>query len=338
MNRVFSFLALLAVQTASLADETNKAFSFVALGDTAYSEERYPEYESLIGTINQSDAEFSIHVGDTIGYQPCNDESDKQVSYFFEQFQRPVVYTPGDNEWRDCYIESEDSEEKSMDDHFSFRLDRLDTLRRLYFSEAKSLGQTKMPVIRQSDVSEYSDMVENAYWIHNGVLFATLHIVGSANGMSAWSEATSLESIRRTKANGDWIEMLTTIAADNDVQAIVLAMHTGLLDGNRPPFGEMSTMIGSDVRNGFFSTYSHAVFALLPLFSSFEKPILIIHGDFHKFIVDRPFLAYNSEEDPDANPNKHVVRLQVFGAPELKAVKVSVNPDAPWVFGFTPLY
>jgi len=34
----------------------------------------------------------------------------------------------------------------------------------------------------------------------------------------------------------------------------------------------------------------------------------------------------------------NLVRLQVYGAPEIKAVKVDVDPATPWVFGFTPLY
>ena len=318
-------------------DDADDAFSFVALGDTAYTEERYVEYEELIQTINHSDAAFSIHVGDTIGYQSCSQESDQRVSNFFEQFQKPVVYTPGDNEWRDCNFESDDWNEKTEARNYTFRLERLETLRRLYFSKPESLGQTKLHVTRQSDVSDFSNMVENSYWIHNDVLFATVHIVGSANGMSAWSEATSLESIRRAKANGAWIDTLAEIVAEQDIKAVVLAMHAGLFaDGMAS--GEMSKIVGHRIRDGFFSSYGHTVFELLPLFNSFEKPILVIHGDFHEFIVDRPFLTYNSEKDPDQNRNKHVIRLQVFGAPESKAVKITVEPDTPWVFGFSPLY
>ena len=34
----------------------------------------------------------------------------------------------------------------------------------------------------------------------------------------------------------------------------------------------------------------------------------------------------------------NIVRLQVYGAPELKAVKVGVDTETPWVFSFEPLY
>ena len=34
----------------------------------------------------------------------------------------------------------------------------------------------------------------------------------------------------------------------------------------------------------------------------------------------------------------NITRLQVYGAPEIKWVRVSVEPDTPWVFSFAPLH
>ena len=34
----------------------------------------------------------------------------------------------------------------------------------------------------------------------------------------------------------------------------------------------------------------------------------------------------------------NITRLQVYGAPEIKWVGVSVEPDTPWVFSFAPLH
>ena len=34
----------------------------------------------------------------------------------------------------------------------------------------------------------------------------------------------------------------------------------------------------------------------------------------------------------------NITRLQVYGAPEIRAVRVSVEPDTPWVFSFSPLH
>jgi hypothetical protein len=62
----------------------------------------------------------------------------------------------------------------------------------------------------------------------------------------------------------------------------------------------------------------------------------MIHGDFHELIVDKPFRVTTGETTPPKYDN--ITRLQVYGAPDLRAVRVSVDTETPWVFGFTPLY
>jgi hypothetical protein len=46
------------------------------------------------------------------------------------------------------------------------------------------------------------------------------------------------------------------------------------------------------------------------------------------------------EWDNQAKTSVHdnVMRLQVYGWPDMKAVRVSVDTRTPWVFGFEPLY
>jgi len=34
----------------------------------------------------------------------------------------------------------------------------------------------------------------------------------------------------------------------------------------------------------------------------------------------------------------NVMRVQVYGAPELRAVRINVDTATPWVFSFAPLY
>ena len=68
----------------------------------------------------------------------------------------------------------------------------------------------------------------------------------------------------------------------------------------------------------------------------FDGQILVVHGDHHQFIIDRPLVEYKGEEEPSLFTN--ITRLQVYGAPEIKAVRVTVDPATPWVFSFSPLY
>lgn len=68
-----------------------QAFSFVALGDTAYAvPDDYPVYRSLISTINAAAPAFSIHVGDTKGWGDCGDEFQLQQKTFFDSFKAPT--------------------------------------------------------------------------------------------------------------------------------------------------------------------------------------------------------------------------------------------------------
>ena len=64
--------------------------------------------------------------------------------------------------------------------------------------------------------------------------------------------------------------------------------------------------------------------------------MLLINGDYHDLVIDRPFMVGQGEAKPPLYAN--ITRLQVYGAPELKAVKIRVDTDTPWVFGFEPLY
>lgn len=64
--------------------------------------------------------------------------------------------------------------------------------------------------------------------------------------------------------------------------------------------------------------------------------MLVVHSHYHEFLIDRPL----TELDLDAREVRHpnVTRLQVYGWPDMKAVRVSVDAAKPWVFGFEPLY
>ena len=85
-------------------------FSFVALGDTTYSiPDDDPLYAGLIDSINAAQPAFSIHIGDTKGYGDCGRAFQESQLGFFSRFARPVFYTPGNNEWADCWKENRGS-------------------------------------------------------------------------------------------------------------------------------------------------------------------------------------------------------------------------------------
>jgi hypothetical protein len=207
----------------------------------------------------------------------------------------------------------------------------LQAIRRVFFANDASLGGKTMALTRQADVSDSTDVLENARWQRAGVLFATVSVPGSATGFTINDPRRAQEAIERNRANVDWLKSTFEEAMATDAVAVVVAMHASLfLDQDGDDFS------GKQLRGGAEGPYYWLALALRDLAAEYGRPVLLVHGDFHEFVVDRPFLVSQGESEPPKYAN--VTRLQVYGAPELKAVKVTVDTATPWVFGFEPLY
>lgn len=328
------FAATLSLVNSSHANE----FHFVTLGDTAYKDGRLEEYGRLIKTINKSEPTFSIHVGDMTGYQACDREVYERVKKEFNSFQSPLIYTPGDNEWTDCWDPAVTPKDKNFNAvQTQQKLGTLNMLREMFFAKPESLGKTKLKLTRQSDILAHKDYVENVYWEHNGVLFATVHVVGSNDGLDPYLSAAAEESIERRISNMMWLDHLRKKVEAEQPKAVVIAMHAALFT-NEPTRQSMQDNSNVRIRGGKSGPYAAYVQRIANFAKNYKRPILLIHGDFHEYVIDRPFYLFEGESNPDNMKGENITRLQVFGSPELKAVKVTVEPDTPWVFGFTPLF
>lgn len=304
-------LALAAVLGATVAvpqARPDDAFEFVALGDMPYKlPDDYKRFETLISAINTVKPVFSIHVGDIkSGSTPCSDELIGKVYDYFKTFQQPLIYTPGDNEWTDCHREKAGKFNP---------LERLAYVRKLFFTDNKSQGASPITVTRQADVSDFKDMVENARWTHGGVVFATIDAVGSNNNLDRNAESAD-EFYKRNAANVAWIGEAFATAKKEGAKGVVIAMQANLhLDAD------------PELNAGFRDTIN----ALTKGAIDFGKPLLVIQGDQHVFIVDQPF------KDKDENPIETAFRLQVMGEERVGAVRVRVDPSDATLFSFRPL-
>jgi len=292
----------------------NSPFYFVALGDLPYGPAMlsHPPYERLIAQINRLEPVFSVHIGDfKSGSSICSDEAFIEQLGFFNRFERPLVYTPGDNEWTDCH--------RALAGRFDPR-ERLRRLRQLFFTEPRSLGRHRMTLERQSEVDpKFETYVENARFTVQGVQFLTAHIVGSNNGLDPKDAAAIEEFNSRESAVVSWLEQGFAKATTEQAPAIVVMFHADVLDekGSRSGFAENS---------GFARVIGRA---LIPLAIEFGRPVLVIHGDSHQFRVDNPF------RDTAGKPISNLARLEVFGATDTRAVKVTVDLSSRSVFGFS---
>lgn len=295
-------------------------FSFVAIGDTAYNgEQDFPPYLQLIDKINHTQPAFTLHIGDIWGVGNCSDAHMQQVAGFFSRYNHPLIYTPGDNEWTDCheqYMEVADP------------LERLTQLRKMFFSKPESQGSNPVSLVRQSNISDFKKHSENSRWLNEDVLFFTLNIPGSNNNYRYDDIDSLTEAVERNRANVAWIRDSFRIARTSGLKAIVIGFHAELLMNSK--------MSLTDFGGPLQGPYGTIIKELRIASERFNLPVLLIHGDSHEFVIDRPFLKSQGENAPPKYSN--VTRLEVFGAPEIKAVQVNVDTDTPWVFSFSPLY
>jgi hypothetical protein len=258
--------------------------------------------------LSARDEAFVVHVGDLM-WQRCTDEAYRARREVIESIGHPVVYTPGDNEWSDC-----------VDLSRVDPLERLASLRRVFFSDpSRSVGTRPLSLESQASQPGFNELVEHARWTYGGVLFATVHVIGGANGGRPFQgrEARHDDEVgRRTRAAVAWLRDSFAAALAADAAAVVIAMHASLL---HPP-GDPDQIALAPIHD-----------ALIELALTFRKPVLLIHGDEHQYIVDRPFV------DPVTQaPVANLERLMTFGSPAIGWVDVVVDPTLDQPFRFEP--
>ncbi len=288
-------------------------FDFVALGDTPYFlPADYGRFEALIGAVNRQRPRFTVHVGDIkSGSTLCTEELYGKVLAEFQLFEQPLIYTPGDNEWTDCGREKAgryDPEE------------RLAVVRKLFFPDHNSFGKTKLPLTSQALRPAFAAYVENNRWASGNVAFATVHLVGSNNNfVPNDAKGQNHEFYDRMKANVAWLDEVFADAAAQHRLGVVLFTQADMFspDKNAKDADGFTEIIAALSR--------HAV--------AFGRPVLLVNGDSHRLLIDKPL--------PNPASPKQVLqnftRLQVPGEADVVAVRVSVDPTQPALFQFQEL-
>jgi hypothetical protein len=314
-------LLALSLAVPPAAAQSPEPFTFAAFGDMPYCLPTAPQdcageegrVARLVTAINEARPAFSIFVGDTKGGSDvCTDAKVLGPFAWMSLSNAPLVYTPGDNEWTDCWQDRGGRYDP---------LERLALIRTRFFADANSLGRQRMPLVRQADADPaHGTFVENARWMRNGVLFATLHVVGSNNNRP--TEPGERPSIQppagaaaefgaRNAANLAWLQASFAEAARTDARAVVLAIQADLFYVQR---------CGQGYDSGIRETRE----AIGRAAAAFGRPVLLINGDSHFWIQDRPY--------PGA-PN--LTRIMVPGDRETRAVRVAVDPNAAETFAFS---
>jgi hypothetical protein len=294
---------LMAMLVCAAHSAWAQPFGFIALGDLPYGQaaQGYAPYKALIRAINHERPRFSIHIGDfKSGSTLCSDEESKVQLGHFGQFDSALVFTPGDNEWTDCHRSNNGSYDP---------LERLQALRSVFYPAGLSLGKSPMAVQNQSaSMPAFASFVENLRWLHQDVVFATLHIVGSNNNFEARDPRAVAEFFEREKANIAWIREAFAAARQSQAKALVFAMQADVFEAK-------SLWDDFPAQSGFRNSIGET---LLPLVAQANIPVLLIHGDSHVFRFDQPFTL-------NKKPLPQLTRLEVPGAGDVRAVQVTVD-------------
>ena len=288
-----------------------ESFSFGVVGDAPYDEREAREFDAMLGVMGAEPLAFVVHVGDfkAGGGSPCSDELYADARARLDRSRHALVLTPGDNDWTDCRRDSNGR----MDP-----LERLAMLRRVFFGDAWSLGRTRMPLARQETCAERDGIAcrcpglpENQLWARSGVVFATVHVVGS-NDNRGFDAANDAEQRCRAAANRDWIERAIRLAEGEGNRGLVLAAQADpWVQSRDKAYEALLAQVAAGARR-------------------LAKPLLFVHGDTHTYRFDRPF------RDGYGNRVDNAMRVETFGSPTVGWVRVTVDPGDANLFRVEP--
>lgn len=299
-----------------------EAFSIALMGDIPYSDRQIGLFEDLLGEVNEDPAvELVLHAGDIKGSGRCDDRLYRQRFALFQRFEKPFIYTIGDNEWADCH---------RADNGRYHPLERLAFLRAVLFANpARSTGGRPIPVRSQSAVPGFEPFVEHAMFLHKRIVFGTLHVVGSNNDLAPWSGLDPSDSFERPRRDRleefqareravvHWMTEIFRLARETDSPGIVL-----LIQAN-PRFGLERDEEGRAGFNGFLDV-------LQDLAVDYGKPVLLAHGHRHYLWIDKP-LTWAAADGREERVET-LTRIQTPGSPTVRWIEVTVDPQAPEVF------
>ena len=301
--------------------------SFALIGDVPYGVAVEAKFDNVIESINTAPhVRFVVHTGDVkAGSERCDDALLQKRFNQFQTLRDGVIVTPGDNDWTDCH--------RTNNGNY-LPTERLAKFREIFYPVAgMTTGERRFPVRTQAAMAGFEDYVENMMWGFNGAMMATVHVVGSNNGLDPWNQIDPADSYAaprpdrlaevqaREAAALVWIDEVFAQADARKAAGVMIAMQANpnfdlpAADPQRLGFNKVLERITQ-----------HAV--------AFGKPVLLAHGDSHYFRVDKPLAG--PVKPSGSQMLENVTRVENFGAQNVHWVEVFVNPRDPNVFRVEP--
>jgi len=293
--------------------------TLAVIGDTPYGDEQVAAFPDLVADVNRDPkVRLVAHLGDIKnGGSTCTDERFQDLRALYDTFKDPFVYTPGDNEWTDCHRPAAGG---------YLPTERLERLREIFYPEpGHALGGRPQRVLTQADDPGFAEYVENQLWMRSQVAFSTVHVVGSNNDLAPWfgaAETAEQRALRlaefesRQAANLAWLDRTFELAREQDAAGVVLAMQADTFAGGRV--------------DGFTAV----VRRIAELASRFDGPVLLLQGDTHSYLVDRP-LTNGSPRHGVTTAAPNVTRIVVEGETADEWLRLTIDPRSAALFSWT---
>jgi hypothetical protein len=347
------------------AKTNNKTFEYAIglWGDLPYSDtQAQTGVPNIVADMNSQDIQFSIHDGDlkagrgiagSVTPTTCQSATTPNIYSqglgYFDALDKPAIFTPGDNDWTDC--------DRNENGHFN-ELERLQFERGFFFSSDQSLGKRTMTMEVQSTPSCLgttsstgsptfeTPCVENRRWTFHDITYATVNVQGTCNNLCS-SGAGDLggdpaEYAARNAADLQWLQDTFDEASAKHSAGVMIVWQadpgfdTSGFQG--APKRDPKTLVEADGNpDGFHDILSK----LRELTIAFQKPVVLVHGDSHYLLVDKPLL------DSGGRLVENFTRVETFGDntftnpphPEwdnnhVHWVKALIDPQSRDVFAF----
>lgn len=262
---------------------------------------------TFISLINQDkDISAILHAGDIhSGKQYCTEAYDRNISALFATYNKPLIYTPGDNEWTDCHKKKEgggaynstttnidyvlDANNNPIDYASGNPVENLKLIRSLFFAKPGTTMGTAMSV--HSQAVDYNksypadaDFAENVWWEKDGVLYVAVNIPGGSNDdTDPWYGAPSMDAnqttevAQRSAADLRWLDVAFARAKTAGDFAMVILTQADMWD-----------IDGATSGAAHLSNYKRYIDKIASGATSFGKPVLLVNGDSHVFRSDNP--------------------------------------------------
>jgi hypothetical protein len=315
---------------AGAASASRNTLTVAVYGDSPYGKSAYvpgaqkgdtaqqgltPGFVSAIN--NDAAVSQVFHVGDIhSGKEFCTTAYDQLVASLWTGFTKPLVYTPGDNEWTDCHKATSATAPgegggfysagvlnyigtnglttdptQSVDYAAGNPVDNLNLVRSIFFANpGKTLGSGTLKVTSQAKAYNRNyptdkQFVENVLWEQKDTIFVSVNIPGGSNndadvwykGASETQQQTD-ERTQRTAADLRWIDAAFALANAEHASGVVILEQADMwdLDGKT---------------TAHLTNYAPFISEIAAKTTEFGKPVLLFNGDSHLYRSDNPLVA-----------------------------------------------